>query len=156
MCSSDLMARIAESVKVMDDIVQPYCLLSTAYDATMATWARLCTTRVVCANTIAYAETESYLRANGDKEQDRARFLALIREERDAAYPPDVSGHNLFPADRSAYKLFVLASDAGSIVDQCFRNGVPEWKNGSLQIKPGTKGLIEIFRPLNKIGRAHV
>lgn len=52
------MARIAESVKILDDVVQPYCLLSTAYDATMATWARLCTTRVVCANTIAYAETE--------------------------------------------------------------------------------------------------
>lgn len=52
------MARIAESVKILDDVVEPYCLLSTAYDATMATWARLCTTRVVCANTIAYAETE--------------------------------------------------------------------------------------------------
>lgn len=52
------MARIAESVKIMDDVVQPYCLLSTAYDASMATWARLCTTRVVCANTIAYAEGE--------------------------------------------------------------------------------------------------
>ena len=52
------MARIAEEIKVMDDIVQPYCLLSTAYDASMATWARLCTTRVVCANTIAMAETE--------------------------------------------------------------------------------------------------
>lgn len=52
------MARIAESFKVMDDEVRPYVLLSTAYDATMATWARLCTTRVVCANTIAFAETE--------------------------------------------------------------------------------------------------
>jgi phage/plasmid-like protein (TIGR03299 family) len=52
------LARIAEEVKVLDDVVQPYCLLSTAYDASMATWARLCTTRVVCANTIAYAETE--------------------------------------------------------------------------------------------------
>lgn len=52
------LARIAEEVKVLDDVVQPYCLLSTAYDATMATWARLCTTRVVCANTIAYAENE--------------------------------------------------------------------------------------------------
>lgn len=52
------LARIAEEVKVLDDIVQPYCLLSTAYDASMATWARLCATRVVCANTIAYAESE--------------------------------------------------------------------------------------------------
>ena len=52
------LARIAEEIKVLDDIVQPYCLLSTAYDATMATWARLCATRVVCANTIAYAESE--------------------------------------------------------------------------------------------------
>lgn len=46
------LARIAEEIKVLDDIVHPYCLLSTAYDATMATWARL------CANTIAYAESE--------------------------------------------------------------------------------------------------
>ena len=52
------MARIAEHVKILDDIVHPHVLLSTAYDATMATWARLCTTRVVCANTIAYAEQE--------------------------------------------------------------------------------------------------
>ena len=52
------LARIAEEVKVLDDVVQPYCLLSTAYDASMATWARLCATRVVCANTIAYAENE--------------------------------------------------------------------------------------------------
>jgi len=52
------LARIAEEIKVLDDVVQPFALLSTAYDATMATWARLCTTRVVCANTIAYAEGE--------------------------------------------------------------------------------------------------
>lgn len=52
------LARISESIKVMDDVVQPYCLLSTAYDSSMATWARLCSTRVVCANTIAYAESE--------------------------------------------------------------------------------------------------
>lgn len=52
------LARIAEEIKVLDDVVQPYCLLSTAYDASMATWARLCATRVVCANTIAYAEGE--------------------------------------------------------------------------------------------------
>lgn len=52
------LARISEEVKVLDDVVQPYCLLSTAYDASMATWARLCATRVVCANTIAYAESE--------------------------------------------------------------------------------------------------
>lgn len=52
------LARIAEGFKVVDDEVRPYVLLSTAYDATMATWARLCTTRVVCANTIAFAETE--------------------------------------------------------------------------------------------------
>lgn len=52
------LARIGEQFKVLDDIVHPYCLLSTAYDATMATWARLCSTRVVCANTIAFAESE--------------------------------------------------------------------------------------------------
>lgn len=53
------LARIAEEIKVLDDIVLPYALFSTAYDATMATWARLCATRVVCANTMAYAENES-------------------------------------------------------------------------------------------------
>lgn len=52
------LARIAEEIKVLDDIVHPYCLLSTAYDATMATWARLCCERVVCANTIQIAENE--------------------------------------------------------------------------------------------------
>lgn len=52
------LARIAEGFRVVDDVVLPYVLLSTAYDATMATWARLCTTRVVCANTIAVAEDE--------------------------------------------------------------------------------------------------
>lgn len=52
------LARIGEQAKILDDIVSPYALLSTAYDATMATWARLCATRVVCANTIAVAENE--------------------------------------------------------------------------------------------------
>lgn len=52
------LARIAEEVKVLDDVVLPYALLSTAYDATMATWARLCAERVVCANTLAIAENE--------------------------------------------------------------------------------------------------
>jgi phage/plasmid-like protein (TIGR03299 family) len=52
------LARIAEAFRVQDDEVRPFCLFSTAYDATMATWARLCATRVVCANTIAVAENE--------------------------------------------------------------------------------------------------
>lgn len=52
------LVRIAEGFKIEDDLQHPYVLLSTAYDATMATWARYCNTRVVCANTIAIAEDE--------------------------------------------------------------------------------------------------
>jgi len=72
-----------------------------------------------------------------------------LREKMNGEWPADASGHDLFPAEYSAYKLFVLAQDAGAIVEEALQRGVPTLKKGSLEIKEGSKGLVQIFAPLN-------
>ena len=40
--------------------------------------------------------------------------LTMLREKGgEGQFPLDASGHNLFPGNESAYKLFVLAQDVG-------------------------------------------
>jgi len=57
------MARVNEGAEIVDhDVVRPYVLLATSFDATLSTTAKFTTVRVVCANTLAMA-TE-----NGEKE----------------------------------------------------------------------------------------
>lgn len=77
--------------------------------------------------------------------------LTRLREkDGEGKFPLDASGHNLFPGNESAYKLFVLAQDAGAIVEEVLTRGIPEWHNkGDIKIKEGTRGLVEIFAPLN-------
>lgn len=72
-----------------------------------------------------------------------------LREKTKGEWPADASGHDLFTAERSAYKLFVLAGDAGAIVEEALQRGVPVFRKGELEIKEGTKGLVQIFAPLD-------
>ena len=54
------LARVSEGAPIIGaDVVKPYVLLATSYDGTMATTARLTSVRVVCSNTLGYAERES-------------------------------------------------------------------------------------------------
>ena len=75
--------------------------------------------------------------------------VANLREKNNGEWPADASGHDLFPADYSAYKLFVLAQDAGAIVEESLQRGAPVFKKGNLEIKDGSRGLVSIFSPLN-------
>jgi phage/plasmid-like protein (TIGR03299 family) len=114
------LARIAEAFKVLDDVVQPYALLSTAYDATMATWARLCTTRVVCANTIAIAETEQgkivRVPHNATFDPDAVRLqlgLALSSWERFKVRALKMSEHVVTDPEAEAFLRELLGVDEG-------------------------------------------
>ncbi len=47
------LARVGEEAKIVDgDMIKPYLLLATSYDASMATTAQFTTVRVVCNNTL--------------------------------------------------------------------------------------------------------
>lgn len=49
------LARLGEDAKIRDDIIAPYLMLSTSYDMSIPTIAKLVATRVVCNNTIQVA-----------------------------------------------------------------------------------------------------
>jgi len=57
------LARVGENLAIKDDLVAPYILLSTSYDQTSPTIAKLVATRVVCNNTIQVA-----MREGGDRQ----------------------------------------------------------------------------------------
>ena len=52
------LARLGEDFSIMDDKVAPYLMLSTSYDMSIPTIAKLVATRVVCRNTIQLALSE--------------------------------------------------------------------------------------------------
>jgi phage/plasmid-like protein (TIGR03299 family) len=53
------MAKVNDGQTVVDqDVVKPYVLLATSYDGTLPTIARFTTVRVVCSNTLGFAEHE--------------------------------------------------------------------------------------------------
>ena len=53
------LARLQGDTDVMDDKIAPYLMLSTSYDMSTPTVAKMVATRVVCANTIAIALNET-------------------------------------------------------------------------------------------------
>ena len=54
------LAKVSEGATIIgQDVVKPYVLLATSYDGTLATTARLTSVRVVCSNTLGYADKES-------------------------------------------------------------------------------------------------
>ena len=54
------LAKVNDGAPVIGhDVVQPYVLLATSYDGTMATIAKLTSVRVVCQNTLSFALTEA-------------------------------------------------------------------------------------------------
>src|SRR5450759_3808089 len=54
------LARVGEEAKILDgDMVRPYLLLATSYDASMATTAQFTSIRVVCNNTLTAAVGDS-------------------------------------------------------------------------------------------------
>ena len=54
------LAKVSDGAPIIGaDVIKPYVLLATSYDGTMATTARLTSVRVVCSNTLGYAEKEA-------------------------------------------------------------------------------------------------
>lgn len=54
------LAKVNDGATIIgQDVVKPYVLLATSYDGTLATTARLTSVRVVCSNTLGYADREA-------------------------------------------------------------------------------------------------
>jgi len=53
------LARLGNDAKIRDDVIAPYLMLSTSYDMSIPTIAKLVATRVVCRNTIQVALGEN-------------------------------------------------------------------------------------------------
>ena len=60
----------------------------------------------------------------------------------------DLTGGGLLDASDSAYKAYVATKSIPSVMASIFANGVPELKDGILQIVPGQKGMQAIFDQL--------
>lgn len=71
------LARVGQSAKIMDDMVAPYLLLATSYDATMATVAQFTAVRVVCSNTL-----RACLSAADDKKRVSVPHSAIFNPEK--------------------------------------------------------------------------
>ncbi len=55
----------------------------------------------------------------------------------------------LLDAKHSAYKMIGLTKNIGGVMQQVFKTGIPEYRDGQFQIaQDGRKGVVEIFAPL--------
>jgi hypothetical protein len=70
------------------------------------------------------------------------RFTAIKRLERATI------GTNDLDASISAYKWSRLTQNLPGVMDFLTRHGQIEYKNGSMEMVPGTKGLVDVLRPV--------
>ena len=79
------LAKIAEEYKLIDEIVAPYVLLSTSFDKSTQTPARLTETCVVCNNTLQWAERKrpdlSISHMSELNEDNFVRGLSIIKKD---------------------------------------------------------------------------
>lgn len=59
-----------------------------------------------------------------------------------------VNGGNLFDATTSAYKLYWLSRNVRQIAMAVIRGGAPKFENGNYSYRDGSKGLVEVWKPL--------
>lgn len=52
------------------------------------------------------------------------------------------------PAEQSGYVAARLSTGVPAIMHAMLRDGAPEWRDGIIQKKPGSKGLLEVFAPV--------
>jgi len=73
------LAKIAEEYRLIDEVIAPYVLLSTTFDKSGETPARLTETCVVCNNTLQYAErSRPELSISHKRELDEDKFVEEI------------------------------------------------------------------------------
>lgn len=70
------LARVGENARILDDVVAPYLMLATSYDATMSTIAQFTSVRVVCNNTL-----QGSLRNGSGKGRVTVPHSAIFRPE---------------------------------------------------------------------------
>ena len=75
------------------------------------------------------------------------RFTAIKRLERAAI------GTNDLDASISAYKWSRLTSNLAGVMEYLTRHGQIAYENGSMKPVPGTKGLVDILKPIVESGR---
>ena len=73
------LAKVAEEYRLIDEVISPYVLLSTTFDKSGETPARLTETCVVCNNTLQYAErSRPELSISHKRELDEDKFVNEI------------------------------------------------------------------------------
>ena len=75
------LAKHKDELNLVGDVVEPYILLATSCDGTMATVGTFTTVRVVCQNTLSMAERDAQIRVSHSREfdaQDMRNQLATI------------------------------------------------------------------------------
>ena len=103
---------------------------------------------------IAYSASQTYDFYDPVKKKEEELVRGIrerFPEDSEKLAPKDFFGMDLLPAERSPYKLMRLSADSWQTTEYALHHGIPIWKDGSIAIKPGSKGLIET---LGQLGNA--
>jgi len=103
---------------------------------------------------IAYSASQTYDFYDPVKKKEEELVRGIREkypEDSEKLAPKDFFGMDLLPAERSPYKLMRLSADSWQTTEYALHHGIPIWKDGSIAIKPGSKGLIET---LGQLGNA--
>ena len=126
------LARLGKDAQVRDDIVAPYLMLSTSYDMSIPTIAKLVATRVVCRNTIQVALGEKSQRqiriphsTNFNAEEVRAGLeISLDQFDKFMQQASKLADKRFEQSDMDKFLLTLMQPEKGEIDGDQIRKSV--------------------------------